>query len=154
MSSSIEELIPSIRVALLFATYGRLDALLSLGYDCPCEDFYEIFWEMIGVTMGCVYSDFIEEYEINSWYFSDECIMEYYRLCRVYGSAHRMKLKDNPYMREAAGFVESSMDFGSGYGYGWALQTKIGHRWASGIVFRSDGYFNAEFQLLAALLEI
>lgn len=151
---AILSVLPSIRYAALFAAFDKLGDLMDLGYEKPCEEEYEIFWESLGVVIDFVDTGFVDEYEVNTWYFSDRNMMEYYRLCRTYGSRYRMKLKDNPYMQEAENFVESSMDLGERYGYGWTLQTKINHKWASGIVFRSDSYFCGEFGLVTALLEI
>lgn len=151
---AILDLLPSLHYAALFATYGRLDALINLGYEEPCESEYDIFWETLGMIMDFVDSDYIEEYEVNTWYFSDRSMMEYYRLCRIYGSGHRLKLRDNPYIQKAQEYVESCMDFGERYGYGWLLQTKVNHQWASGIVFRTDCNFCGEFDLIVALLEI
>ena len=152
--SDIVDLIPSISYALMFYSYGRLNDLIKLGYDGPTENYYEIFYEALGICADAVWSDYIEDYDVNTWYFSNFCMMEYYRLCRVYGSAHRMKLKDNPYMIEAERCVESLMELGDRYGYGWSLNTKINHQWASGIVFRTDEYFCGEQELIMALLEI
>lgn len=146
--------LPSIRYALLFAEFGKLYDLIALGYTKVSDGDYEIFWDVLHVTMDFVAADFIEDYEINTWYFSDRNMMEFYRLCRVYSSGHHTKLSENPYMREAQRYVESCMDFGDYYGYGWRLQTKINHKWASGIVFHSDCEFCGEFELVTALLEI
>ena len=57
-------------------------------------------------------------------------------------------------MMEAERFVEGHMDLGNCCGYGWQLNTGVKHKWASGIVFRSDCYFNGELDLLEALLSI
>ena len=65
-----------------------------------------------------------------------------------------MKLKDNPYMRDAQRFVEYAMDLDGYYGFAWTLHTRINHQWASGIVFRIDEDFNGELDLLEALLSI
>ena len=150
----IEEVIPSLRCALLLHDYGRLDEVIAAGCTELQDDFLELWYEAIGHTMDCIYSDYLDAYELNIWYFSDSAMMDYYRLCRVYSRGHRMKLKDNPYMAMAEDAVESSMEFGTTYGYGWRLQTGVGHKWASGIVFRSDCQFYGEYLLLCALFEI
>lgn len=111
-----------------------------------------MWYELLNLTADAIWQDYNEDYDVNKWYFSNTSMMEYYRLCRVYGSAHKLKLKENPYMQEADRFVESCMDLGDNCGYGWKLNTGVNHKWASGIVFRSDCYFNGEFDLLEALL--
>ena len=151
---TISEMIPSIAFALMFYEYDKLDDLMALGYDEPSEDYYSIFYETLGITADAVWSDYLEDYNINTWYFSNRSMVEYYRLCRVYGSAHHKKLKDNPYILEAQRFVESTMDFNGSGGYGWWLNTKINHEWASGLIFHTDESFYGEFELVEALLEI
>ncbi|MGM9605745.1 MAG: hypothetical protein ACI3XG_11860 [Faecousia sp.] len=149
----IQDMIPSIAIAHLFHAYGKLEELIDLGFDEADSDFYMMFYEVLSIAADCVYSDYDDNYDVNKWYFSNKGMVEYYRLCRTYGSAHRLKLKDNPYMQEAERFVESAMDLNC-YGYGWYLNTKIGHEWASGLVLRTDCYFNGESELLEALLSI
>lgn len=150
----ITEVLPSIAIARLFYEYGRLDEMLGEGFESPDADFYMMFWELLGVCADCVYSDYDENYGVNKWYFSNRDMVEYYRLCRTYSCLRGMKLKDNPFMQSAERFVGNAMDFNGGYGYGWYLSTRINHEWASGLVFRTDEYFNGEFDLLEALLSI
>ena len=150
----ISEALTSISIARLFFEYGKLDTVLEAGFDGPDSDYYLMLWELLGSTADFVFSDYDENYGVNKWYFSNRDMVEYYRLCRTYGCLHELKLKDNPFMQSAERFVENAMDFSGQYGYGWYLSTKVSHEWASGIVFRTDEYFNGEFELLEALLSI
>ena len=150
----IQEVLPSILFARLFYTYNRLDDLLKIGYAAPNNDYYEMFWELIDLTADFVYCKWEDDYGTTKWYFSYEAMMEYYRLCRTYCSLYGVKLRDNPYLQEAERFVENAMDFTGAYGYAWYLCTKVNHRWASGIVFHIDENFDAEYDLLEALLSI
>lgn len=150
----ISEVLPSIAIARLFYEYGRLDAMLKAGFDSPDSEIYMMFWELIDATADFVHYDYDEGWNVAKWYFSNEDMVEYYRLCRTYSALHGMKLKDNPYMQEAQRFVETIMDFNGQYGYAWYLCTRVNHKWASGLVFRTDEYFNAEYDLLEALLTI
>lgn len=150
----INEVLPSITIARLFYIYGRLDDLLNSGFEAADSDFYEMFWELLyRIPDFCSY-DYDEYSGLTKWYFSFKDMMEYYRLCRAFSRLRRVKLKDNPYMRDAQQFVEYVMNFDSYYGYGWTLHTRINHQWASGIVFRIDEGFDGEFDLLEALLSI
>lgn len=150
----ISERIPSIAYARLFYQYGRLEEFLALGFDEPSDDRYMIFIEALSLVADAIWSDYLEDWCVDAWYFSNRSMTEYYRLCRVYGSAHSLKLKDNPYMREAQQFVEDVMDFEYSGGYGWWLNTKISREWASGLILRTDECFCGEFELIKALLEI
>jgi hypothetical protein len=84
---------------------------------------------------------------IETMYFSDPVIMEYYRRCREYGARRRVKLADNPYMLEAEAFVRRSLDQGCPV-CDYKLLTKINHEWASGILFRMWPEFEWHFALL------
>ena len=43
----IIDALPSITVARLFYTYGRLDDLLNAGFETANDGFYEMFWELL-----------------------------------------------------------------------------------------------------------
>ena len=150
----ITYLLPSIRIARIMYDYGKLDEMVDMGYDSADEDYYMMWYELLSLAADGIWQDYDENYDVNKWYFSNRSMVEYYRLCRVYGSAHRLKLRDNPYIKEAEQFVEARMDLDDSCGYGWYLNTGVKHEWASGIVFRSDCYFNSELDLLEALLSI
>lgn len=147
------EMLLSVRIASWFADYGRLDELNDIGFTGTSECVWDWCFFLLENAMEFATVGFIEAYEINTWYFSDSNIMEYYRLCRTYGKAHGFKLRDNPYMLEAKRMLDEAMNLDC-CGYSWHLNTKVNHKWASGIVFRSDCYFNMEFGLLHALLGI
>ena len=150
----IVDVLPSITVARLFYTYGRLDDLLNAGFEVADDDFYEMFWESLDTIPDFISYDYNEYSDVTKWYFGFKDMMEYYRLCRAFSRLRRVKLKDNPYMRDAQQFVEHAMDLDGCYGVAWTLHTRINHRWASGIVFRIDEGFDGEFALLEALLSI
>ena len=150
----IIDVLPSIVVARLFYAYGRLDDLLKAGFETADDDFYEMFWELLDTIPDFIDYDYNEYSGVTKWYFGFKDMMEYYRLCRAYSRLCGVKLKDNPYMRDAQRFVEYAMDFDGCYGFAWTLHTRINHQWASGIVFRIDENFCGEFDLLDALLSI
>lgn len=150
------ELIPSISLACLYHSYGKLDKLLWCGIDEPCEDFYAIFYDLLCVTADFVCSDYNEDYDQEKWYFSFKSMMQYYTLCRQYSSRHGLKLTENPYMLQARGAVIDIFDhtLGQAFGYGYTLHTRIGHEWASGIALQTDCYFDGHYELLEAMLEL
>lgn len=150
----IVDVLPSIAAARLFYAYGRLNDFMKCGFETADNSFYEMFWELLGVIADFISYDYIEDYDMTKWYFSFKAMMEYYRLCRIFSRLRGVKLKDNPYVRDAQRFVECAMDLNNGYGYAWTLHTRINHKWASGIVFRTDEHFCEEFELLDALLSI
>lgn len=64
-------------------------------------------------------------------------------------------LKKNPYMLRAAQEMRENMYEDGCYYCDYWLQTKINHKWASGIVFRYDiGYFSEFLALFSRLLYV
>lgn len=150
----IREIIPSISLACLFYAYGKLDKLLSCGMDTATDDFYMMYYELLGLAADFVSSDYNEYYNTEKWYFSFHSMMEYYRLCRDYCNQRKVSLRANPYMAEAEKAVDRIMTLETSYGYGYRLQTKINHKWASGIVLETDDYFDGPFELLESLMDL
>ena len=150
----IVDVLPSIYIARLFYSYGRMNDLVECGFKEADNDYYEMFWELIQTVPDFVSCDFDVVTGVTKWYFSFTDMMEYYRLCRVYSRLRGLALKENPFMTDAMRFVQEAMDLDGYYGYGWTLQTRINHRWASGIVFRVDEDFTGEYELLEAVLSL
>lgn len=146
-------MLPSLYGAKLLYDFKILDNALSQGFTEMTDDWFYNMYELMELCADFFAVDYDEDYDVTKWYFSNECMVEYYRLCRVYGSAHGMKLKDNPFMQKAERFVENVMDLLT-EGFGWNLQTKIGHERASGLLFYFDCYFHGEYELMEALLEM
>lgn len=126
----------------------------------PCEPKYidpdmdfEAIWNGLWNVSDAVWSWNSPSSDIETMYFSHPDIMEYYRLCRVYGKKHGVKLADNPYMKAAAEYVRLQLDQGC-YACEYILQTKINHDWASGIVFRMWPEFEWHFELLTLIINI
>jgi len=101
-----------------------------------------------------VWSHYSEYEDIYTMYFSHPAMMEYYRLCRVYGKHQSVKLRDNPYMQLAADFVRSLLHQEGCFTCDYRLQTKVNHRWASGIVFRMWPEFNGNLALLVLMAQV
>ena len=144
----------SIRFAILCHDYGKLDAFIQSGNVSPCEDFYSCFLDALCAAADFIAEDYMEDYNAEKYYISFESMMEYYRLCRDYCTKFGVRLKKNPYMIEAQRFVDRVMYF-SGGGYSYLLNTKINHKWASGILIGIDyDTFNDELELVDAMFAI
>ncbi|MBP5718445.1 MAG: hypothetical protein J6X53_05640 [Abditibacteriota bacterium] len=145
----------SVKYACLCSKYGKLREYMDSGNREPTEDYYTCFMEIAGVAADFIAANYYEDYCTETFYFSYKDMMEYYRLCRVYSCQHRIRLRDNPFMREAAQFVADAMEFNNACGYWYFLQTKTNHDWASGIVvYMDENSFNNEFDLSEAMLAI
>ena len=153
----IQDMLPSIHWAILCYEYGKLDEFIASGNSGPFDEYYSCFWDVLQFASDFLFCEELEDYEAQKYYFGFKSMSEYYRLCRDYCVQRGVRLKDNPYMREAERFVENAMDFGMGSygGYSFLLQTKINHKWASGLLVLTDDYcFRSEFELTEAILSI
>ena len=149
------DLLPNLEWPMLCYEYGKLDDYLAAGYKELFNDYYESFFDVISIAADFVNMDYKEYYGENKFYFGFRSMSEYYRLCRDYCNARHVSLKHNPYMAEARKFVDTAMDLNSYGGYGYMLQTKVNHEWASGLLVLTDeSYFNAEYDLAEALFRI
>lgn len=101
-----------------------------------------------------VWSHYSDYEDIHTMYFSHPAMMEYYRLCRSYGKHRGVKLRDNPYMRRAADFVQNCLHQDGCFTCDYRLQTKVNHRWASGVVFRMWPEFNGDLALLVQMSRV
>ena len=148
------EMLPSIQYAMLCYSYNRLDRYIGYGNTEPHCDCYECYFDAIGAASDLFVVHYSECYEQHCLYVSFESMMEYYRLCRTYSRLHHIRLCDNPFMKAAQERVQSVFDLDSDGGYYVHLQTKVNHKWASGLVIRTDEtYFNSEFELAEAVFE-
>lgn len=145
-----------LEIAAMAYETGRQDVLDALhGCAYSYDDEYE--FAMSGMDKLC---DFMEEHsredsEICTMYFSSNAMMEYYRLCREYGKLKGVSLKKNPYMLRASQEMREKMYEDGCYYCDYWLQTKINHKWASGIVFKYDiSYFSEFLALFSRLLYV
>lgn len=144
-----------LQVAKMIYDTGRQDILNhrlnSFSFDCD-EDYA---FALEGIDELCDLFSHSCTDETGSMYFSSENMMEYYRLCRDYSKLKGIALKDNPYMlRAREDFREQMSEPGCYYCESW-LQTKINHKWASGVVFKYDASYFYEFlNLFSRLLYV
>ena len=153
-TEEIREMLPSIRYACLCHKYGKLERFIKAGHDAPTQDCCECFYDALWIAGDKVSCHYREDWCVDSYYFSFQAMMDYYRLCRLYGKLRRIRLKDNPFMAKAEQFVNEAMDLGDGY-YGFWLHTKVNHLWASGVaVYIDENGFNSAFELVEAIFAI
>jgi len=122
--------------------------------DEECEFDMDLIVDALHSLSEAVWSHYSEYEDIYTMYFSHPAMMEYYRLCRVYGKHQGVKLRDNPYMRRAADFVRSLLHQEGCFTCDYRLQTKVNHCWASGIVFRMWPEFNGNLALLVLMAQV
>lgn len=142
----------TVYLCKLFYDFGRLDMLDT---NFPVDEDYRwtLEYEAMNGISGAIWEECDENRFVQKYYFSDPAMMEYYRLCRAYCGRFGVSLKDNPYMNEASAYVHRMLRWIDG-NFGYTLQTKINHEWASGIVAGYDEYFYSHTELIEALLYI
>ena len=81
---------------------------------------------------------------------------EFYRLCREYGRRNRVSFQNNPYVREAANFVNQEMNGIDSYCIDWRLFTPkkaTKKKWPCLAVFTSIEFYQP-VQLVESLYNI
>lgn len=142
----------TVYIAKLFHAYDKQDNL-----DMNWLVNEDGWWSMVHNALQSVTNSvwITGDDAVIKYYFSDDTMMEYYRLCREYCRIFGVSLKDNPFMKQAGAYVSQMLADISGY-YDWFLHTRINHKWASGIVIMHGETFDSQgyMELLEALLEI
>ncbi len=149
----LNRLLWSLDLSSVLSRFGLLDEVISMENEILSDDYISMYYDAMCFAADYIYSDYIEDYGFDKCYFSNKSMTEYYKLCHQYGRTHRVKMKDNPYTKEAKSFVNSAMNLACN-GYGWKLKTKVNNEFASGIVVVTDDYFDGQNDLLEAMLEI
>ena len=151
----IENYLESFHYAILCYEYGKLDDFIAAGNISPHEDSYSCFFDILNFAPDFYNVHYNDDFCVSTFYICYDAMMEYYRLCRVYSRRRKIPLKENPFMREAERYVESAFDYDSYGGYAFLLQTKVNHKWASGIVVKVDeNCFNDYFSFAEAVLSV
>ena len=132
--------------------YEKWPASDYLGEESDFD--FDLIVDALHNLSEAVWSHYSDYEAIYTMYFSHPAIMEYYRLCRVYGKHQGLKLRDNPYMLLAADNVRSLLHQDGCFTCSYHLQTKVNHRWASGIVFRMWPEFNGNLALLVLMAQV
>lgn len=136
----IHIIMPALYAIKKLHDVGRKDVIKQIDGTVDADDFFALGYEAIEYISDYVFSYYSEYSGDSSFYFSDDSIMEYYRLCREYSKLKGISLKDNPYMKKAEDTVRENLDSSCYYCY-YRLKTKVNHRLAAGIVF----YFSCDF---------
>ena len=124
---------------------------------CSWEACSDTWWQLVYEAFECIgdisWMDCNEYAMLQKYYFSSNAMMEYYRLCREYCHMYHVSLKENPFIKKAEKYADDMMEFPKG-DFGYILQTRINHEWASGIVLYYSEYFDSYKDMIEALLEI
>jgi hypothetical protein len=154
MEHSYDDLMRALDVLYICALMVENDIWeeKNCNYAMDLDHYWEVMQDALWTCCEYAYSKYDEENDVEHLYFSTPVMLEYYRLCREYGSRRSMRLKDNPYYISAGNYVRSMIS--GGYTSDYILHTKVNHRCASGIHFLHDSYFEGQIDLLEGLINI
>lgn len=141
-----------ILIAKALYDAGRADQYLK--WQGNADTYPDCYYDFItaGLESVCDFWDCKEvgPYCDTRWFFSDNRMMDFYRLCRDWSRQRGIPLKKNPYMLEAEQEVREQMSLNS-YCYDYRFSTKSNHRWASGFTVYVAPEFNQECPLIVTL---
>ena len=151
--TELKNAVANVHIYLLLRKLDLLDKLSE-----PLPDFvtdedtsFSLCVDAVFHVSEAVWDYYSEHYDVETIYISSPDMMEYYRLCRVYGKMTGVSLKNNPYMEKSSDFVRRWLYQPECYTCEYRLQTKINREWASGIIFRIYPEFSGYYALLIVL---
>ena len=144
-----------VRIAKLFKDKG-MDQAFQLIRDDYCADYddeYPATFDALGLISDFFESDHDEEQGISTMYFSDQTLMEYYRLCREETRLKKIPFQASVYVRQAEMNVQKWLDSPDCYYCDYQLKSEPEKQWGCGIVFLFDSdYFNEFYPLIYNML--
>ncbi len=144
-----------VRIAKLFKDKG-MDQAFQLIRDDYCADYddeYPATFDALGLISDFFESDHDEEQGISTMYFSDQTLMEYYRLCREETRLKKIPFQASVYVRQAEMNVQKWLDSPDCYYCDYQLKIEPEKQWGCGIVFLFDSdYFNEFYPLIYNML--
>ena len=148
----------ALYIAKSFYDYGKLDKLIgNIGEDyiLTQDSYYELCQICLPAICESIYINEKEDecqYITTCIYFSDTCMVDYYRLCEEYGVLHHLNESNNPFIEKAEKQMAYSLNFGS-YSYGYAIMTKTNKKRSSGILIEYDDEFFNFCEMIVGLLD-
>lgn len=119
------------------------------------DDFPVVCYDALGDVADSISAD-VDDYDTYIQKFCFPSMEEFYRLCREYGRRNRVSFQNNPYVKEAAGFVNQEMNGIDSYCIDWRLFTPkkaTKKKWPCLAVFTSIEFYQP-VQLVESLYNI
>lgn len=149
-----EQITIPVRVAKLLKDNGMEQAFQTIRdrYCVNYDDKYSVLIDALENLCGHVDNDYDEEDMIATMYFSDQTIMEYYRLCLEEARLKKIPFSETPSVQRAEWNVREWMDAPGCY---YELRIETQKEWGCGIVFEYDAeYFYEFYALLSRMLPV
>jgi ferredoxin-thioredoxin reductase catalytic subunit len=148
-----------VYTAKLMVDYGKkaeFQRRLS-GYILDNNSYYDALWEALPYACNETFHKYYENSQVERFWFFDEAMIDFYKLCLVYNERYGIALnKDpnlNPYYKAATAFVREQLDFGA-YTCDCTLYTDVTRKGRCRIVFVYDCYFDGLFHLLRGVYTV
>ena len=119
------------------------------------DDFPVVCYDALGNVADSISAD-VDDCDTYIQKFCFPGMEEFYRLCREYGRRNRVSFQNNPYVREAANFVNQEMNGIDSYCIDWRLFTPkkaTKKKWPCLAVFTSIEFYQP-VQLVESLYNI
>lgn len=139
-------LIP-LRIAKLLKDHGMDQAFEAIQNDYHVDDGdeYPASLDALGTISDFFEDNYEEEQSVATMYFSDQSIMEYYRLCREEARLKKIPLWESPYVSRAEMSVQRWLEAPGCYYCDYRLEIDPDKQWGCGIVFLYDSDYFYEF---------
>lgn len=155
LSEFFSQTIIPLRIAKLLKSNGMELAFQTIRdeYHVDYDDEYPAALDALGLLSDFFEDDYDEEQGISTMYFSDQTIMEYYRLCREEARLKNFSFWRSSYVRQAERNVQRWLDAPDCYYCDYQLRVDLEEQWGCGIVFLYDpDYFNDFYPLVYNML--
>lgn len=149
--------VTGVQVAKLLWDYQKRDAFKDVCTGSPIDEDCEYMTVIEALHSICDYvsSDDESDEEASYFYFSDQTIMEYYRLCQEYARMKGLPFGECTLVQEAANHVREWLEVIDCYYCGYELETDTEKQWGCGIRFLYDmDYFWEFYPLLQRMLKV
>jgi len=149
-----QALIP-VRVAKLLKDNGMEQAFQVIrdGYLVDYYDEFPASIEALENISDYFEGDYNEDEDISTMFFSDQSIMEYYRLCQEETRIKKIRFEESVHVYKAAERVRGWLEAPGCYYCDYRLEIKPAEQWGCGILFLYDpNYFYEFYPLLYNML--
>jgi hypothetical protein len=150
MENTYEDLLDVLSALKVWALMHRAGLWTYEGSTTALsEDCYYVVCDALYGCFSHAESDYDEKNDEYSYFFSDRCFADYYKLSRKYGKRNQIPFYQNPYVRRAELYVDEMLH--GPYTCAHNLRVK---RHKPGLHFYHCSEFYYEVQLIEQLLNI
>lgn len=157
LNESFWQLTVSVRVAKLLKDNGMEQLFEGIRdrYAVDCDSEYWVAIEALENLCEYVESNYNEYDETGTMYFSDQTIMEYFRLSLEEARLKKIRFTQTPSVQRAIRSAKEWMEAPGCYYCAYLLKLRPKQEWGCGILFEYDGSYFCEFYaLLSRMVQV